>query len=275
MRRIAHISDVHILDPKTKRSSARYRFATKAVSLGRPIDPRGRAKKLASGLELAKRSGAEHVVISGDLTELGDPVEFEHFAEILHDAHLPDGSVTLVPGNHDAYTHDGAWKRALEGPLARWAKESATEPGNVVDRGAFALLPIDTSCYQSIARSGGIFSRDAARAVQTRLLDPAFRDKALVLVLHHPPSEPTKNLVWQWIDALRGGTQVMEILKRNPGVQLLHGHLHTVVDRILDFGKKARIFGAPAIVDDEEDAPRVRLYDVREGILESAGLFAT
>ena len=54
-----------------------------------------------------------------------------------------------------------------------------------------------------------------------------------------------------------------------------------MVDRIVDVGKgvagvatRARIFGAPAVVDDAEDAPRVRLYDLRDGALESAGLFA-
>ena len=38
MPRIAHLSDVHILDPLTRRSAARYRVTTRAVSLGRAID---------------------------------------------------------------------------------------------------------------------------------------------------------------------------------------------------------------------------------------------
>jgi len=273
MRRIAHISDVHMLDPHTKRSSARYRFATKAVSLGRPIDPRARAKKLSRALDAAKASGADHVVISGDLTELGDAVEFEHFADVLDAARMPEDSVTLVPGNHDAYTTPAAWRRALAGPLKKWATASATEPGKVVERPGVALLPIDTSCFQSIARSGGEFTRDAARAVETRLFDPAFRDKALVLVLHHPPYAKQKNPVWEWIDALRGGTHVLDLLRKHPRVQLLHGHLHKVVDRIVGSMARARIFGAPATVDDEA-TPRVRLYDVRDGSIESAGLYA-
>jgi hypothetical protein len=35
-----------------------------------------------------------------------------------------------------------------------------------------------------------------------------------------------------------------------------------------------RVFGASATVDDQ-DRPRVRLYDVRDGQLTSAGLFAS
>jgi len=287
MRRIAHLSDVHILDPAHRRSSARYRFATKAVSLGRPVDPSVRAKKLARGLTAAKASGADHVVISGDLTEVGDAAEFEHFAEILDDAKMPEGSVTLVPGNHDKYTSGSAWRRALEGPLERWASASATEPGKVVERGDVAFLPIDTSFFQSIAWSGGLFTPDAARAVAARLDDPGLRHKAMVIVQHHPPFQHHKNPIAQWIDGLRGCTDVLDMLASHPRLQILHGHLHRVVDRIVALGKgaaaqharakaaeRARILGAPAVCDDGDDTPRVRLYDLRDGVLESAGLYA-
>jgi 3',5'-cyclic AMP phosphodiesterase CpdA len=279
-RRVAHLSDVHTLDPEHRRSSARYRFATKAVSLGRPVDPRARARKLARGLEAAKASGADHVVITGDLTEVGDPREFEHFARVLDDARLPEDAVTLVPGNHDAYTTASGWRRALEGPLARYAAASATEAGKVVDRGEVAFLPIDTSFFQSIARSGGMFTPEAARAVEARIFDSAFRNTTIVLVMHHPPFERHSNPLSEWIDGLRGCRHVLEMLARHPRVQILHGHMHSVVDRIVDLGKgvaglanRARILGAPAIVDDAE-IPRVRLYDLRDGLLESAGLFA-
>ncbi len=276
MRRIAHLSDLHMLDRDARRSNARYRFATRAVSLGRPIDPRGRARKLARALEAAKASGADHVVISGDLTELGDDAEFEHLAQVLEEAAIPSDALTIVPGNHDAYTTPHAWKKALSGPLARWANASAEEPGKIVERGDVALMPIDTSCYQSIAFSRGVFSREAARAVERRLADPALRDKTVLLVVHHPPLSRPTNAVWTWIDELRGGKQLVDLLMTHPRAQLLHGHLHRVVDRIVGLGKnaRARIFGASATVDDALDAPRVRLYDVRDGWLETAGLYA-
>jgi 3',5'-cyclic AMP phosphodiesterase CpdA len=196
MLRIAHLSDVHILDPHTRRSAARYRITARAVSLGRAVDPRGRARKLSRALAAAKASGAAHVVITGDLTELGDPNEFEHFASLLDEARMPEGSVTLVPGNHDAYTSADAWRKAMEGPLKRWSSGSALEAGKVVERGDAVFMPFDTSCFQSIARSGGMFTPDAANAVQSRLRDPAFADKAIVLVLHHPPFVMEKNALW-------------------------------------------------------------------------------
>ncbi len=231
MRRIAHLSDVHILDSRAGRQ-ARYRFATKLVTLGqRAVDPQQRRKRLARALAAAKASGADHFVISGDLTEVGEDAEFEEIAEVLHDAGLPDGSVTLVPGNHDAYTTIDGWTRALRGPLARFAAASAAMAGKIVDRGAVAFLPIDTTRFQTIARSGGVFTKDAAAAVDRRLRDPAFRDKAMVLVVHHPPFHPVRAL--KWIDGLRGAADVLELLARHSRLQLLHGHLHRIFNHIL------------------------------------------
>src|SRR5262245_16883720 len=114
MRRIAHLSDVHILDARAGTRRVRYRLSTTLVSLGREIDPLGRGRRLARALAVAKQNGADHLVISGDLTEVGEQAEFEHFAAVLHDAGFPADSITLVPGNHDAYTAVDGWSRALE-----------------------------------------------------------------------------------------------------------------------------------------------------------------
>jgi 3',5'-cyclic AMP phosphodiesterase CpdA len=276
MRRVAHLSDVHILDRRApSRHQGRYRLATRFVSLGRAVDPGLRARRLAGALAVARAGGADHVVISGDLTEVGHDAEFEHFAEVLHAARLAPDTVTLVPGNHDAYTRPDGWRRALAGPLRAFAGASATEPGKVVDRGTVALLPVDTTCFQSITWSGGVFTRETAEALDRRLADPALRDKALVLVTHHPPFHPHRLPIVRWIDGLRGAARVLELLARHPRLQLLHGHLHRVMDRILASSSDGahagrtptRLFGASATCDDPDHAPPVRFYDVEGGAL--------
>lgn len=300
--KIAHLSDIHILDARTGTRQARYKLATKFVSLGRAIDPKIRARNLSHALGLAKANRADHIVISGDLTEVGEEVEYEYFAEVLHDARLPADSVTLVPGNHDAYT-EGSWRRALEGPLRPFARASTggskDDAGKVVEREGVALLPVDTSIFQSIAWSGGIFTRAMFDAIDRRLKDSAFRDKAVALVVHHPPFHPHRLPIVRWIDGLRGRAEVLDLLSRHPRLQLLHGHLHRVLDRIVttatstsksrisklegdghnsqdnsqDLTTKTkerplqtRLFGAPATCD----SARIRLYDVRDGILRAA-----
>jgi 3',5'-cyclic-AMP phosphodiesterase len=251
-------------------SSGSHDLSVKFLSWGRVLDGAGRAKKLKQALSVAVRSGADHFVISGDLTEVGSPNQYEAFASVLCDSAIDPERITLVPGNHDAYTSGDAWKRALEGPLRPFATGAADEPGRVVDRGDVVILPIDVSCHQSIARSAAELTSVNADALERRLSDPGFRHKAVVVVQHHQPFSHARS-AWQWWDGLRGHARLMDLLGRYRPVSLLHGHMHKVLDRLVGL-TRSRIFCAPAIVEDEDGAPRVRIYDVRDGALEALGL---
>jgi 3',5'-cyclic AMP phosphodiesterase CpdA len=239
------------------------------------MDPAGRIARLARALDEAKQSGADHVVISGDLTEMGTPAQYDVFAEVLHDAALDPTRVTLVPGNHDAYTSPDGWQRALEGPLAAFAPSSAgagpRAAGKIVERGGAVMLPIDTSRHQSVILSGGEVDRDTADALERRLGDPGLREKAVVVVQHHPPFAHAAR-AWQWIDGLRGGSHLTDLLARHPRVQVLHGHMHRLVDRVVGGLGKCRVFGAPAVVEDTPGRARIRLYEVEGTELCPTGL---
>jgi 3',5'-cyclic AMP phosphodiesterase CpdA len=262
--RIAHLSDMHLLEP---RSAGRdYSLSAKLVSMSRPLEPVARTAKLRQALEHARLHGADHVVISGDLTEVGEPSQFEQLAMTLHESRIEPSSITLVPGNHDAYGPPNGWKQALEGPLHAFAASSATSAGKVVVRGDLVLLPIDVSRHQSIARAGGELTEAAAEAVRRCLADTAHAKKAVVVVQHHPPFGLPRS-TWQFLSGLRGYGKLVELLTHHPEVQLLHGHLHRAMDRIVGGLGRARVFGASATVDDLLGLPRVRLYDVKDAAL--------
>jgi len=272
MQRIAHLSDVHILERRGANDGS-YSLSTRMVSVHRRLDEGARAAKMKRALDSAKRAHADHIVISGDLTELGTPKQFERFAEVLHDSALAADRITLVPGNHDAYDTSDGWKKAMAGPLRAYARSSASESGRVVERGAFAILPIDASRHQSIARSGGELTENAAQALQKCIEDPALRTKTTIVVLHHPPFGNANN-PWHFIDGLHGYAHLLNLLVENPHVHLLHGHQHRMVDRIVGRSGKNRVFGASATVDDQSTRPRVRLYEAHDRTLDSIGLAA-
>ena len=258
VRRIAHLSDLHLLEAGPV-ASLLQGLAIRFVSLGRAIDARGRVRKLERALAAVVRAGVDHLVVTGDLTEVGAPAQFEALAEILHGSCIPPENVTLVPGNHNAYTSGEAWRCELEGPLFACRGTSAHREGQVVDRGDVVFLPLDVSCPPvDHPGAAGEFRPDAAAALEARFADPAFAHKALVVVEHHHPYAHDQS-AWQWVDGLRGSARLMDALARHPHVQLLHGHLHKAVDKLVGLGK-SRILGAPAIVEDEPGAPRVRLY---------------
>jgi Icc protein len=271
--RIAHLSDVHMLAPRPSRARARHSLGVRFLSIGRRLDAWRRTRKLARALAVAKRSGADHVVISGDLTEIGQRDEFEAFAEILHDSEIAPERVTLVPGNHDAYTDPNGWRDAIQGPLKAYAATSADRPHKVLDWGDVCFMPIDVTCSQPITRSAGLLTDDVGAALESRFEDHALKKKVTVVVQHHSPFEHAIR-AWHWIDGLQGAARMTALLEQHGHVHVLHGHLHHVVDRGLCSGHN-RVFGAPAVVDDDDASTRVRIYDVRDGRLESAGMLTS
>jgi 3',5'-cyclic-AMP phosphodiesterase len=267
--RIAHISDAHVLDPRPSRTRPGWSMRTRFLSFGRPLDAVGRQRKLRRAIDGARRIGANHLVISGDLTEIGAPGEYETLAEVLHDSGLPPERVTLVPGNHDLYSQADGWRWALEGPLSDYAATSAGAPGKIVDIGAAAIMPIDATFHQPVTRSAGCMADETLELVQKRAADAALASRPLVVVQHHPPFERTTRAL-HWLDGLVGAARMMHVLETFRNLVVLHGHLHHIIDRALGCGMH-RIFGATAVVDDD-DAARVRVYDVYDGQVRSGGL---
>jgi len=263
MLRVAHLSDVHLTAARSVRRA--YGLRCRAVRFGRPSDPSLRAVRLRAALEAVVAAGADHLVLSGDLTELGDDAEFEMFAEVLSGAGIPESRITLVPGNHDAYTSSDGWRRALEGPLAPWAATSAPAGGvRIVDRGPLVLAAVDVSRHQPVVLSGGELSARLAEEIERRIAAPSRAGVAIALVVHHPPFPKHDNAAYRWVDSLQGSERLLALLGRHPTLYILHGHLHQAVDRL-------RTFGAPGVADDVE-APRVRLYDVTGGALVPSGV---
>jgi len=237
------------------------------ASTGRPIDAAGRVSKLRGAIAEAKAAGATHFVFSGDLTEFGTPRQYETFAEALTAEKLSGDQVTLIPGNHDAYTSASAWKRAIDGPLRTWARGAAAEPGKVQPIADAFVLPVDVSRHQNVAMSTGFVTAEVGDALAKRLADPALAREAVLLVVHHPPFMHA-NAAWHWINGLRDQHRVLSLLERHPHAHLLHGHLHRRMQSPVGELTRPRVFGVPAVVN--AAGSRMRLYEVRDGELHPA-----
>ena len=101
--RIAHLSGMcrACSTARSEQGSGRaYSMGHRFLSFGRPLDADLRKGKLSHALSAARRVGADHIVISGDLTEIGSPRQSSRrLAEVLHDSGIPTDRMTLVPGN--------------------------------------------------------------------------------------------------------------------------------------------------------------------------------
>ncbi len=238
--RIAHLSDLHILDLQgtswRRFLNKRATGAANLVGMRRSAHPVALAEGLAAWLHAAS---VDHVLITGDLTNLSLQSEFARARRIIETIGGPD-FVTLVPGNHDAYTHGSARTHRFERTFGDYlvaADASAEEIQRARDAGR-AHYPFAKDITPQVRVYGlssavptppmlafGYVGRDQLgrleRMVATETSAAAVR---IVLVHHnihhrHGPAEYTASLIDR-----RAFARSM----RTIGASLvLHGHVHT------------------------------------------------
>lgn len=261
MTHLAHLSDFHLLDEAHARRGGGDRLRLNFLSFGRPLDHARRRQRAGAALREARRSGAQHLLLTGDLTEEGLPAQFEILAELLAESGWAPSRVTLVPGNHDAYAHGEAWTRALEGPLRAYRETSTA--GVPVELPGATVLPLSTAINQPVTRSAGSIAGAELAAVARAATQSRRAGSTLLLAMHHPPQRhPLPPM--QWIDGLKEHAAMGALLAEHDHVHVLHGHTHVATDRGVRPGAAPRIFSAEAVV---ESATPLRVYQVRHGRL--------
>jgi 3',5'-cyclic AMP phosphodiesterase CpdA len=254
MTRIAHLSDLHLLEPAINSRRGQARLRVNYLSFRRPIDYESRRQRALNALAAACQTGFDHLVVTGDLTEDGAASQFEVLAEVLATSGIPAERVTLLPGNHDAYGAGDGWVRALEGPLAPWAPSSR----GVTWLDDCAILPISSAVHQSCLRSSGrVETADLDRVDAVARAEPT---RTVVLAQHHAPFP----VIHQWVHGLLNHDEVTGLMYAHANVSLLHGHIHRRRERGLFVGGPLRIFSSFAVAD---NASPLRMYDVAEGLL--------
>ena len=228
--RIAHLSDVHLLSLQ----------GTRWLELAN--------KRWIGGLNLlARRSrhhhnhvveamfqdinaqAMDHVVCTGDVTNLGLATEFR-FARRCFDAlTLGPDNVTVIPGNHDAYVreavdHFGAFFGDYCRPDPDW-HHGADAPvwPTVRVRGPVAIIGLCSSLPTPWFTAYGRIDADQRARLRHVLTAGALRDRLRIVAIHHPPAgemarHPTRGLHdWQ---------ALTELLAETGAELIVHGHEH-------------------------------------------------
>lgn len=261
MTRIAQVTDLHLLEEGHVRRSGVEKWRLRYLSFGRPLCAKERRARALAALIRARRTDADHVVVTGDLTEDGVASQFEVLAGVLAESKLSPERVTLVPGNHDLYDDGRAFLRALEGPLRAYAKTS--RPGAVTELSDVVIVPVSTAVPLPVTRSSGEIEEGALGRLSRLAQDPHLAWKAVMAAQHHPPGRHPI-APWHWLDGLQAPEAMDALLARFERLHVLHGHAHRSVDRAVRAGASPRVFGAEAVVDGETT---VRLYRATLGRL--------
>ncbi len=242
-RRLVHFSDLHLFARETSPLEVLDRrfigYLRWRLARSRQHDE-GLLKILKKDL---KRLAPDQVLITGDLTHLGLPREFEKALFWLKEFGPPE-KVMLVPGNHDAYRF-GPWEKTFSLWRPYFCGEDPSS-GHVLEDyfpslrrlGPIALIGVNTACPNfpplAIGRMG--------KGQLARLAELLRKTKGLwrMVLLHHPPlaGVTTKRKALLDLEALG------RILREEGAELVLFGHTHRRY--VFSLGQTL-ILGAPSI----------------------------
>jgi 3',5'-cyclic AMP phosphodiesterase CpdA len=276
MATIAQLTDLHLLEDSYADRPFGPRARLSYLSFGRRLDPQERRRRAADALEEARARSADHLLITGDLTEDGQVEQFEVLAELLSESRIPAERITLVPGNHDAYTDGSAFGEALKGPLRPYAGTSSI--GLALRSADVTIVPVSTAFHQSPLRSAGAIAQQELEALARIAKDASLLGQPLVFAQHHSPSRLLLPLL-QWIDGLAEHALLCDLFDRCPHLHVLHGHTHRETNRATRKGEAARVFSARAVVDGNcplrlYNASATGLWPLEVGPVDASGAVA-
>lgn len=276
MTRIAHVSDLHVLD---LREVSPLRFLNKRVTGWANLRFKRKhvhkPEALARVLDAVHDANPDHLVVTGDLTNLALEREFEAvrrvFAEVVR---LPVDRISIIPGNHDAYTQGSA----RSGRFASFFHDftASDRPGLAarIAVGPFpfvrfvgddlALIGLSSAVPQLPMLAGGTLGKAQLEALGRILADPEVARRIPVLLGHHPLHAPST--MWKRISqGLSDSRALLALLDPLPRAFYLHGHLHTRLERTLPTrAGSVTIFGATSaslLEDDPHRRAGFNLYD--------------
>ncbi|HSP14782.1 MAG TPA: metallophosphoesterase [Thermoanaerobaculia bacterium] len=234
MLRIAHISDTHFLSPRgvewrkillNKRITG---YANTWLRRGRVH----RRDYLVAVLKAAA-ANADHVVVTGDITNLALESEFHEALSLLQSL-ARSVEVTVVPGNHDLYLpathherrfphHFGAFLRS---DLPDLAVDFPVGPfPSVKLRGPAAIIGLSSAVPRPPFIAAGYVGDEQLKAFERVLAHPEVVRRTPVIMIHHPPVD-ARARIKQLRDGLVDAASLRRSLTRLDRGLVLFGHLH-------------------------------------------------
>jgi len=186
-----------------------------------------RAEVLAALREDLATEILDQTLVTGDLTHIGLPAEFEQARRWLEQLGAPQ-QVAVVPGNHDACV-EAPWTDTF----AHWTAYMASDSGNIPNtetapfpslrvRGDIAFIGLSSACPTPPLMATGRVGRDQLEQLPELLDRAAAQGLFRVVYLHHCPLPGQE----KWRKRLTDAAALSAVLQHH-GVELvLHGHGH-------------------------------------------------
>lgn len=267
--RLMHISDVHL----GAVPSLRLRDLVSKRVIGYHNWRRNRRRSMTSEtlqrlVDDMHEHRPDHIVVTGDLTNIAMREEFENARRWLEELGSPL-AVTAIPGNHDAYV-----PRAHHRYRRLWAPWMLSDKAEFVGKALFpfmrrkehvALIGVSSAVASAPFMATGRVGRSQGEGL-ARLLDEA-REEGLfrVVLIHHPPKRIDPGAAWR---SLTDGERFRGIIERHGAELILHGHEHIrSMTAIAGRGGIVPVVGVPAGSGPATGGPKAggyAIHDIRE-----------
>lgn len=234
MFRLAHLSDPHIapLPSPSWRQLANKRLLG-YLSWKRRRQHVHRREVLDAVTRDLQRERPDHTVVTGDLTNIALPAEFDQAADWLRELGTPE-SVSVIPGNHDASVAV-PWAESLGRIAAYMTSYAETDAAPASNRhsgaaafpflrrcGEVALIGLSTALPTPPAFATGMLGSGQIAALEDDLARLGRQGLFRCVLLHHPPVEGAVRARKRLIDA----EAFRQAVARSGAELILHGHDH-------------------------------------------------
>jgi 3',5'-cyclic AMP phosphodiesterase CpdA len=219
-----HCSDIHLL---SLAGVGPHRFLNKRATGGVNLLLKRRRRHQEHLFDQimvhAREAGVDRLVVTGDLTNLALESEFLHVRDKLRAAGMP---VTVIPGNHDAYTRGAARSGRFESYLAEFMDgerlDGADYPFVQRLNAEVALVGLSTA-----VATFPMYATGELGAAQLARLDRVLRQleeegRTRVVLIHHPVVEGVSHARHDLTDL----DAFAEVIRRRGAELILHGHEH-------------------------------------------------
>ncbi len=230
--RIGHISDLHILELD---DPGPLKFLNKRLVGGLNLllkrSDAHSTKVVEQALEHLDDLGVDHIVISGDLTNLALDSEFAAARRIVDGLRGGHDRVSVVPGNHDYYTpgavRDNRFERHFDPYLRSDLPDYQLESGYPFChlRAGVAVVGLNSGIASPWLFATGKVDADELAAADSLLDHPELRDRFKIVVVHHPLL-PDEHHPIQFNRRLLNAQDVLAMVRQKDVDLVLHGHNH-------------------------------------------------
>jgi 3',5'-cyclic AMP phosphodiesterase CpdA len=211
--RIAHFTDIHYsrnedITIKQLLSKRLYGYIFWKFAKGKRFD-----FSILNKMPLdLKSEDVDHIVVTGDLTQLALPGEFSGVRDFIFALDRKE-KISIIPGNHDFYVFEG--KKYYSDTFPEYDSYPYVKIVNNC-----AIIGVNSSVVTPPIVSYGYLSRLQLNKLSELLnsLDGYFN----ILLIHHPPIKG----ITSWKKALVNAKGLTDLLRGGKINMVLHGHTH-------------------------------------------------